>query len=221
MLEQIQRDLFALGARLADPAQQDRGTGDQGGSHLARHRAAGSVDRPVSNPSCRRFGDSSWQADLRPVRRCTSRALCADAPNARSSPSAPKRSSRNCSSTSIGSRTCCLSWRARPTVAPERRKSSGERDCRPEPAPGSRRHIATANVSRGSTTRTSRLPRPCCRRRCARISPRSMRSPAAPTISPTSPVPIDERLRLLDAWGHASIAACRDRRALRPPPATT
>ena len=33
MLEQIQRDLFALGARLADPGHKIAGTGDEGGGH--------------------------------------------------------------------------------------------------------------------------------------------------------------------------------------------
>ena len=100
MLEQIQRDLFALGARLADP-----------GHKIADRVTKAAVDRRPTSPGsrdgstrssrrCRRCAVSSSPAARRRARRCTSRARSAAAPSAAWSRSwRPTRmpSSRTCS----------------------------------------------------------------------------------------------------------------------------
>ena len=65
MLEQIQRDLFALGARLADPAKKIAGARDEGGGHRRGYQQARGLDRSRSNRSCRRCAASSWRAGCR------------------------------------------------------------------------------------------------------------------------------------------------------------
>ena len=83
MLEQIQRDLFALGARLADPAKKIADRVDQGGGDATR-TSAGSRDGSIgSRRNCRRCAGSSSPADREPAPRCTSRERSAAAPSAR------------------------------------------------------------------------------------------------------------------------------------------
>ena len=66
MLEQIQRDLFALGARLADPGAQDRGARDEGRRSRPTTSRGSKAGSTRSSRSCRRCGASSSPADRTP-----------------------------------------------------------------------------------------------------------------------------------------------------------
>jgi cob(I)alamin adenosyltransferase len=89
-LVHIQRDLFAVGAQLADPSE----------------KLAGRVTKAfVSDADVERL-ESLWPAARRPARRCTSLARCAVEPNAASSRSA-RRQTPSSSATSTGCPTCC------------------------------------------------------------------------------------------------------------------
>ena len=113
----IQRDLFALGARLADPRHQIAARVEKAALDADRRHAARAVDRHARGRRCRRCAGSSSPAARRPARSCTSRARSAGAPSAASSRSARTRSIRSSSPTSTACPTCCLSWPARPTSA--------------------------------------------------------------------------------------------------------
>ena len=142
---QIQRDLFALGAVLADPRHQIAARVEKatlGDDDVDAARAGRSTR---SRPSCRRCAGSSWPADRRPARCCTSPARSAAAPSGASSRSAPTPSIRSSLIYITGCPICCSSWRARSTHARASPKSSGSRR-RLRPVPAS---------SRGSTTRIS------------------------------------------------------------------
>ena len=78
MLEQIQRDLFAIGARLADPAHRIAARVDEGGGRAGGHRQARGLDRRARSelPPLRRF---ILAGGSRAARRCTSRARSAAA----------------------------------------------------------------------------------------------------------------------------------------------
>ena len=88
MLEQIQRDLFALGARLADPAHKIAERVDEGRGRRATTSSGSSAGSIARGASCRRCGASFSPAARRPAPRCTSRAPSAAAPNGPSSRSA-------------------------------------------------------------------------------------------------------------------------------------
>ena len=83
MLEQIQRDLFALGARLADPAHRIAERVSEGGGDWRRRRRGSSSGSTRSKRSCRRCAGSSSPADRTAARRCMSRARSAAAPSGR------------------------------------------------------------------------------------------------------------------------------------------
>ena len=88
--------------------------------------AARAADRPARDRAAAAAPVHSCRADRRPARCCTWRAPSAAAPSATSSRSAPDAVDPvRRSSTSTGCPTCCSSWRARPTIAPACRKSSG------------------------------------------------------------------------------------------------
>ena len=79
----IQRDLFALGARLADPAHRIAERVDEGGGRPATTSRGSSSGSMRSKRSCRRCDGSSSPADRRAARRCMSRAPSAAAPSGR------------------------------------------------------------------------------------------------------------------------------------------
>ena len=89
----IQKDLFAVGARLADPSSRiaDRVTKAAVTDGQIERLERRSID---SRRSCRRCVGSSCQADRRAARCCIWRVPSAAAPNAASSGSAPTPSSR-------------------------------------------------------------------------------------------------------------------------------
>ena len=77
MLEQLQKDLFAIGARLADPAEKIARTGDQGRRDRCGHSAARRLDRSIRERSCRRCAVSFFPAAIARARSCTSsRTVC-------------------------------------------------------------------------------------------------------------------------------------------------
>ena len=122
MLEQIQRDLFALGARLADPGAPDRGRVTKAAvSAEDIARLEGWIDALEAElPPLRRFilaGGSPAGAALhvaRTICRRAERAMVGLGPDA--------VEPELLTSTSTGCPTCCSSWRAPPTIAPARRK---------------------------------------------------------------------------------------------------
>ena len=206
----IQRDLFALGARLADPrhkiaARVDKATlGPDDVARLERldrharrraaaaaplhpgRRLAGRRDAAPGAHVCRRAERRHGRARRRPVDPIVahvhqSAVRSALRDGARRQP--PRRRARNRVVADGGLRALPAAWRA-------------------------------------STTRTFPSRRGCCRRPCARTSPPSTRSRASPTTSPTrAPAPTRARLALLDDW--RAPAARRGRRARRPTTAPT
>ena len=83
MIVRIQRDLFALGSRLADPAHRiaDRVTKAAITPRISAVSRAGSTR---SKPSCRRCGGSSFREGRRQAPRCTWRGPSAAARSERS-----------------------------------------------------------------------------------------------------------------------------------------
>ena len=186
MLERIQRDLFALGARLADPANRiaERVTkAAVTAEDIAR--LEGWIDQLEAElPPLRRFilagGSATAAAAARgahglPPRRARDRGARARGLRA-----------RRCS-TYVNRLSDLLFVLARAANRARRRSrkpsgdGTGDRARRPRGA-----YAACAAARAARTTRTSRSPRACCRRRCARTSPPSTRSRASPTTSPTS-----------------------------------
>ena len=83
MLEQIQRDLFALGARLADPAHKIADRVVEGGGRAGRHRAARGLDRRARSGAAAAAPVHPRRRLARRAPRCTSRVRSAAAPSAR------------------------------------------------------------------------------------------------------------------------------------------
>ena len=159
MLERIQRDLFALGARLADPPHRIAGTRrrrPRSAPPTSRGSRAGSTR---SRRRCRRCAGSSSPAARRPARRCTSRARSAAAPSARwSALGATTPSSRSCS-IYLNRLSDLLFVMARAREPPRRRARNRVVNARSSQAP-----TPTASGWRDRTTRTFPSPRACCRR---------------------------------------------------------
>ena len=107
----IQRDLFALGAQLADPARQDRRRASRRRRSATTTWRGSSADRPARGRAAAAARVSSWPAARRPAPRCTSRARSAAAPSAAWSRSI-RRSIRCCCGTSTGCPICCSCSRA-------------------------------------------------------------------------------------------------------------
>ena len=66
LLHDIQKDLFALGAQLADPQDPDRFPQAQGGRDDRADRGPGARDRRARRRPCRRCRPSSCPAESRP-----------------------------------------------------------------------------------------------------------------------------------------------------------
>ena len=85
LLESIQKELFALGARLADPSSRIADRVTKAAVTAPADRAARSRRSIGSKRSCRRCGGSFCQAARRPARCCIWRGRSAAAPSAASS----------------------------------------------------------------------------------------------------------------------------------------
>ena len=170
MLEQIQRDLFALGARLADPVAQDRGRVTKAAVTAGRHRAARGLDRRARIAICRRCAGSSSPAARRAGAALhVARTICRRAERAHGRVSADAtRSSRSCS-IYMNRLSDLLFVMAR--AANHRAGDAGNRVVSAPTARRGRCAMPTASGWRGRTTRISRWPRVCCPRACARTSP--------------------------------------------------
>ena len=89
LLDGVQRDLFAIGAQVADPRRAGGGAQGEGGARRRAHRRAleRAIDaREAQMPPLTRLHPARRHAAG--ARRCTSRARCAAARSARSWPSA-------------------------------------------------------------------------------------------------------------------------------------
>ena len=191
MVVALQRDLFALGARLADP------------SHRIAPRVSKIVDRRRERRRGSRAGSTALEAELPPLRHfilvrrapplarpCTLRAPSAAGRSAPTLALGLTRWSRSSSFISIACPTCCSSWRAPPITAPASPKPSGE-PTRTRPASRSRAH----------TTRTFRLRRACYLRRLRpHIAAIYAFARGADDIADEPGRTPDERLALLDEW---------------------
>jgi hypothetical protein len=120
ILERIQHDLFAVGAELATVDPQRHGMDLIGEEHITVARAG---DRSLGGASCRRCANSSFREGVRPARPCIWLAACVGERNGTwsTSGSISRKSPNRYSATSIGSGTCCLSWRAPPITTWESR----------------------------------------------------------------------------------------------------
>ena len=125
----LQRDLFALGARLADPSHKiakrvEKIVIDE----ASVARLEGWIDQ--LDTELPRFATSFSRTALPVALSSIWRAPCAGAPSARCCCLARTWSSRWSSSTSIGCPTCCSRWRGRPTIAARAQRRPGRRTCR-------------------------------------------------------------------------------------------
>ena len=161
MLEQIQRDLFALGALLADPRAPHRG------ARRRRPRSAPETSRGSSGGSTRSTPSAAAAAAVHPRRRIAGRRRAA--PRAHRLPPRRARASSR-SARRRRRRRSELAHLHQPPVGPavrhgargERpRRRAGNRVVSAEP----RRLRATACGWRGSTTRIFPSRRGCCRAR--------------------------------------------------------
>ena len=186
MLEQIQRDLFALGARLADPAHRIAGRVTQGRRCAPKTSRGSRAGSTRSKPSCRRCAGSSWRRLRRAAPRCTWRARSAVAPSGAMVASRRRRAFE----------TELLHLRqppVRPAVRDGARREPARRGARnrvvnaPRAWPPSRstslRRLRAAGAQ-PLRELSSRLA-PAAARDAAARSPRSTRSRASPTTSPT------------------------------------
>ena len=205
MLEQIQRDLFALGARLADPGAQDRRPRDEGRGHRRRYQHGSKAGSTRSNRSCRRCGASSSPAACRAGRRPARRAHGLPPRRAR----AWSRSGADAVEPELLIYVNRLSdllfvmaraANRRAGRAGNRVVSALVRDERSRTELGDGVRLLRAARPRALRELSGRVAA-AARRACVRTSPRSTRSRAGPTTSPTSRAsPPAERLRLLDDW---------------------
>ena len=199
MLEQIQRDLFALGARLADPGAHDRRPRRRRPPVAAgRHRPARRVDRRARGGRCRRCGGSSSPADRR-RRRAARRAHRLPPRRARHGralgPTRPfEPELLDLRQPPVGS--AVRDGRRREPARGDARNRVVSRPTR------SRAPTPTASGWRGRTTRIFPSPRGCCPARMRPHIAADLRVRARwPTTSPTSPaVATADRLADLDAW---------------------
>ena len=217
MLEQIQRDLFALGARLADPAQKIAERVDQGRRRRRGYQQTRGLDR-------RARSGAAAAAAVHPRRRIAGRRRAARRahrlPSRRARDrrrSAATRSNRSCSSTSTACRICCSSWRARPTTVRGRRKPSGERGRRSAGRGDTLTRAAYAYCERLAREHYENFPvaslllPPSMRPHIAAIYAFARR---ADDFADEPGLDAAERLRLLDGWERrldARLSAVRHR----------
>ena len=196
----IQRDLFALGAQLADPADKHRGARDEGRRRRRRRRRGSKqlIDRLEAElPPLRRFilaGGAPAGAALHVARtvcrRAERRMVALDAAGRR----------RAACATSTGCPTCCSCWPAWSIIARACPRPSGER------ASG---RVASARPSRLTASKTARAS--SCDTR-SRIAPHSTSTVPVDRFDRDVPAIAGDAFRaIVEAGRRASAAASRCR----------
>ena len=202
MLDRIQRDLFALGARPRRSASPHRRAGREGGARRTPTSRASRDGSTRSRRLCRSCGGSFCRAD-RGRRRAASGAH--GLPPRRAAHGRPRRRTPSSRSPHLHQPPVRSALRHGPRGQRARRRRRN-------------RVVADAGLRRVPASRAAALRELSCRVAAAargrrdRISPRSTRLRASPTTSPTRATdPTRARLALLDDWQRALARSGRRR----------